>query len=146
MKPSDPVTLLDQNTSAFAFLPVVNWFYLFWQNSSLSSVMWGVGITALIVSTVGYNLVTRVDYSKAVRSEDDEQAVDILSIRTTAVSIVTLLAWMLIFIWSLIALWGHSENATIWPELLILISVLFLTLILSDIILNEILSEYEDSS
>jgi predicted membrane channel-forming protein YqfA (hemolysin III family) len=144
---TDALKLLESESSIFAFLPAVNYGYYIIQQPEYQFDIFLEATFALLVSSFLYNFLNEASLKQPEESEDtDEGAVDRgdagLSMRNTIIFTVLGLTWAVVFTKSLVELYSILSQDSVWPEILISASAVFVFLLLSDIILYLIVPRY----
>ena len=147
---TDAIHLLKgEEVTVFLFLPSVNWFYLFLQASPRGCLLTVMSIFGVIVGSAGYNLITNVDFSKYTEqggsAEEQSGSKEQLGTRLLIITLLLAICWIFVFFYSLVRLYAHFGNPSVWPEILVGVSVLFCVLFVSDLLLDFALSEEYDT-
>lgn len=134
---TDLLHLLDDESNAFAFLPALNNGYLYWQmpNPSLGNTcVFGISI---LIGAIAYNILNKVDFEE-YRSDSHSA----MPISSTSLLLIFGIIWLFVFGYSLILLWGRLLSGNIWPVLLTAVSLVVISLLLTDWILELLLPMY----
>lgn len=147
---TDAVHILDDESATFAFLPAVNYFYIYWENPSPGTTSTIIAVGALFISTVVFNILKQVDFESYLST--DEQNIkrvqspsqdNVLGLQSLIIVIILALVWMGLLINSLFQLWDLSGTETILPEVLISTSLLVIFLVIADLLLSIALPIYD---
>ena len=140
---TDSLRLLDDEVSAFAFLPAVNYLYVFWKTTNPSLELTIFSIFSVVISALGYNILVNVDFSPYTDNEGGSHGDNnTLKGLDLILPVISGLAWVALLILGLSELFQFFGGDTIWPELLVTVSLLLSSLVTSDLLLNEILPIY----
>jgi len=147
---TDAIQLLKgEEVTVFLFLPSVNWFYLFLQASPRGCLLTAMSVLGVLVGSAAYNLLTNVNFGKYTergkspggRSGGKEK----IGARLLVITLLLALCWIFVFSYSIIKLYAHFGGASVWPEILVGVSILFCFLFVSDLLLDLALSEEYDT-
>lgn len=127
MSIQDATAALNEDTGLFAFLPVVNFVFLIIQQ--YSDALLGITTLAALASAVIYNVIA---------AETGEFS----GIRLWVFRMLGML-WLLLLLGSMYLVMQYFTKSWIMPEILFFISVSFLCLLLTDIIFQWQLEDYE---
>jgi hypothetical protein len=150
---TDAVRLLNGESAAFAFLPVINYFYIYSQLPSPGAIDNAIFIGAVFVSALGFNILSQVDfeaYSGSGSTDVDNEPSDsaeneILGLQSLAILLLATIAWFLFFIDGLMQLCTRFTGSSVWPELLVVLSALVICLVVSDLLLTVLLPIYGEA-
>ena len=147
----DAIRLLNRESAAFAFLPAINYLYIYWEYPSSETTNLALTVGALFISAIGFNVLKHVDFESYLSSnttntshespESDEN--EVLGLWSLVVLILITSMWILFLVYSLVPLWELFTEATIWAGILFGVSVLFICLVVSDLLLPVVLPAYE---
>lgn len=151
---SDAVRLLNDESAAFSLLPATNYFYAYLKNPDPGFISNAIILAAIFLSAVWFNILSAVRFgsyaSTDIEGEDDESSESNDGELIDGVSLATILGaaamWILLFAGSLISLWRLFGESSILPELLAGISILFICLVGSDLLLTGILPIYNEDN
>ncbi|ELZ77467.1 MULTISPECIES: hypothetical protein [Haloferax] len=158
---TDALRLLDEEAVALAFLPAINYAYLFWWLRDPSWQAYGITGFAVFISAAVYNSYAHVDFGSFERSsygevelvEDDQgkqvkkqgkgDIVDGWSL--VVVGLISVL-WLLVFLGSLLDLAKILEAQSVWPTVLVTVSVLVVCLVITELAFSRWLPLYRRNS
>ena len=148
---SDAIRLFNRESAAFAFLPAINYLYIYWEAPSSEITDLAITVGALFISAIAFNVLKHVDFEPYLGSsttntsheapEPDENKV--LGLGSLVILILITGIWTLFLISSLVPLWGLFTEAIIWAGILFGLSILFICLVVSDLLLSVVLPVYE---
>ncbi|MBO4249279.1 hypothetical protein IL252_15800 [Halomicrobium sp. IBSBa] len=142
---ADSIQLLDEEVAAFAFLPSINYFFVYWQTKTPGILLISLSLFALLFSAIGYNILSSVNFTSFNKSLDnnseDSNTLDGVGL---VISLVVLIGWVGLFVNSILELLYFLDSSSIWPPLLIATSTIFIFLSLSDIVLDQVFGEHYD--
>jgi len=142
---TDALRLLDDEVSAFAFLPAINYIYLFWRVNNPSRELTVLSLLAIYFSAVGYNVLVNINFEPySTERENPSKNGSILTKKTLATIFVSGLLWLYLFVQSLLRLEQFFGGDTIWPELLVAVSLLLISLTTSDLLFDTMLPAYDE--
>lgn len=127
MSVQDVTTILNDDTGIFAFLPVANFTFLIIQ--SYANALFLASLTAALLSAIIYNIIA-----------GEPNITNFVPL--WAARFATLL-WTLLLLWSLVEISSYFSDDLIVPELLFFVSVSFLSLVATDILLGYFASGYD---
>lgn len=137
----DGIRLINQESAAFAFLPAINYLYIYSHTADPGMKINGIVIISLLISAVGFNILSQVSFERYLNQESGQKSVIGLWNLTFLLTITVV--WCGVLINSLIHLWPMTGRGTIWPELLIASTLLVIFLAITDILLEGFLSIYQ---
>ena len=148
----DAVRLMNEEIPAFSILPAVNYFYIYWESNSPGILTKVLVLTAFFFSAVGFNILSRVDFKKheqtneldSLSGEYRSKKKQKLDLKSVAIISASSIIWIAIFIKSLLVLWTFFGRETLWPELLFGVSILVMSVVVSDILLSLFLPVYDE--
>lgn len=145
---TDAIRLLNGDSSAFALLPAVNYFYIYWRVPNPDDQITNLTLFAFIISSVGFNILNRVNfksYLEPATNNSDSDEEKILSKWSLLILLGSAALWIIVLgksVYGLIELFGET---TIWPEALVAISGLLVCLIITDLLLTVFLPVYDEN-
>lgn len=142
---TDAVRLIDEEVSALSFLPSINFIYIYWRTPDPSPELSYMSIFSVFIGAIGYNILSSVNFREYSKSSTDDGDNLTLSIRGILISVLAGCAWIWAFISSLVSLYQYLQNGDFWPPLLIAISILFVSLLLSELLLDILFPEYNST-
>lgn len=154
---SDGIKILNDEAPVFAFLPSINFSYLFIQDAEPTYVLMGLVSVSILFSAALFNFLTNgvTSSDNTVENEDAEEASNEdtaknrrqsdSSPREGLVFGAILLFWVPLLLKSVYDLFSILENDPIIPEVLLIISVLFICLVVTDSVLYTILGSYGEN-
>ncbi|WP_263020179.1 hypothetical protein [Natronobiforma cellulositropha] len=148
---NDTIRLLKGEFVVFAFLPTINYCYIYWNHPNPGSTDVALVFGAIFTSAVGFNILTQVNfeaYTSSGEVAEDEELPNhsgdaVLGLQTLVVLILATLLWFVFLISSVVELWFVFTGESYFPGLLIVISVLVICLIASDLLLTKLLPNYD---
>ena len=149
---TDAVRLLNEESAAFSLLPAINYFYFYLKLSDPGLKSNVVILVAIFLSAIWFNILSTVQFGSYTGAgtdntdnesseSDDEHLIDSISL---VVILSAAILWLLSFTGSLISLKKLFGESAIWPELLAGISILFVCLVTSDLLLTGLLPVYNE--
>lgn len=135
----DSLSLLGDETTALAFLPVVNWVYILVASRSPSVVIWLQIGSTIVLATVLFNLLENLETNLDTEEGDTTRAEFYEAILLVGVAIV----WAAMFLWSIRSLTGLFDSDGVISEVLVVVSAVVLLLISSHILFRGYLPSYE---
>lgn len=135
----DSLSLLGDETTALAFLPVVNWVYILVASRSPSVVIWLQIGSTIVLATVLFNLLENLETNLDTEEGDTTRAEFYEAILLVGVAIV----WAAMFLWSIWSLTGLFDSDGVISEVLVVVSAVVLLLISSHILFRGYLPSYE---
>lgn len=137
---TDSLRLLGDRSSAFALLPGINYFYYYTQTGFSTT---GI-ILPIVLSAFLYNFLSGGSViTHSGKNADNETGLDI---KNTTIFILIGLPWAIAFGLSLCMLMSIFGNSGLWAEGLVAVSVVFISLLVSDLVLLLTVSEYKENS
>ncbi|MEZ3145712.1 hypothetical protein [Halobaculum sp. MBLA0143] len=136
----DSLSLLGDETTALAFLPVVNWVYILVASQSPSVVIWVQIGSTVVLATVLFNLLENLDVDQESEEEADTTQAELYEgILLVGAAIV----WAAMLLWSIWSLIGLFDSDEVISEVLVVVSAVVLLLISSHILFRSCLPSYE---
>lgn len=133
---TDAFKLLDGEANVFTLLPAINQGYIYWKTPDPSLTQAAFVLGSLLISVVAFNIITHGDFHQyGSNSKTMEQKYAIFFILIAVI-------WMAALAYSLIQLYEKFSLNDFWPVLLSAISLLFVFLLTTHIILNWALPMY----
>jgi len=154
---SDAIRILNDEAPVFAFLPSINFSYLFIQDTDPTPLLMVLVAASILFSAALFNFLTNRPASdnQAEKSTDsgntqsgnttNNQQQSNSNLREGLVFGAILLVWVPLLLKSAYDLFIILENEPIIPEILLIISVLFICLVVTDSVLYSILGSYGES-
>lgn len=141
----DAFRILDEEISAFAFLPAVNYMVVFLQRSEPHWKLSLFSLFAVFISVSSYNMLSNINFSSytGVSGSNSHQE-SLLTGLDLILPIVTGVLWLIVFGASILSLHELFPSTSILPEISVAISFLFIFLVTTDILFNSILSTYNE--
>lgn len=132
----DAVAVLNDDVALFAFLPPVNYSFLLIQiESPQNCLIYIVGLSVL-VGTIVYN------YVSANSSQPGTQAQKLGGAQRFGLAACGFI-WLCLLLYSMWRLFHLFSKSWILPEVLFLVSLSFISLIITDLFLNILIDTYE---
>jgi len=136
---SDAFKLLNSETNAFALLPAINHGYVYWKTNNPSVNQDLVVLFSIVVSAVAFNFLTHGEF-ESYNSGDDT-----IGLGTALLIILIAVVWLGSLVCSLIGLYSLLPSEKPWALLLAAVSILFLTLAFSHVLLSRYVPVYASS-
>lgn len=134
---SDGLRLLEGEANAFALLPAVNQGYIFWKTTNPSLTQNVIVLGSLLVSVTAFNIITHGDFHQyGLDSETMEIKYALLLIGITVI-------WTVALAISVIQLYEYLSPNKPWPVLLLALSLLFVSMLITHVILSRALPMYD---
>jgi len=133
---ADAFKLIDGEANAFTLLPAINQGYIYWKISDPSLTQAAFVLGSVLVSAVAFNIITHGDFHQDGPGSKTME-------RKYATSIIVIAGiWVMSLAFSLIQLYERFSLSEFWPALLSAISLLFVFLLITHIILSWALPMY----
>ena len=133
---TDAFRILDGETNILAFLPAVNQGYVYWKTANPSDMQAAIFVGSLLISVIAFNVLTYGNFSQYQDSSET------MEVRYALILIVFTVIWGMALGFSLLQLSELASSGELWPLLLSAISLLFLLLIITHILLSWALPMY----
>jgi hypothetical protein len=141
------VRILDDEFNLSAFLPSVNYFYYYLEQEAPTQELMLTTGGAIFVSAVLFNILSEASILGAngpvtEQSADNDSRTRDVDSRGVLVFVGVLFGWVPLLLFGILNLYSIFGGETIWPETLVAGSILFLSLLTSDLILNRLLPSH----
>jgi hypothetical protein len=134
---TDVLRLLDGEANAFAFLPAVNQGYIYWKATNPSLAHTAISLSYLLISVALFNILTHGEFHRYGPNKERMET-------KYAISLLVIMGiWVGALALSVIKLYDHFSSGELWPVLLSAISLLFVCLLITHVVLNQALPMYD---
>lgn len=136
---TDAIRVLNDESAVFSFLPAINFLYYFTGLETPTDFEIFLTLSSLFLSALLFNAVTEISILEDGQDEDTET--DLLS--SLAMLVIGGL-WTIVFLDSIAKLYTLFNTETIWPHLLSAVSIIFIFLLITDIMLYFLVPAYAE--
>lgn len=137
---TDAIRILNDESAVFSFLPAVNYLYFFTNQENPATFIIFLTLSSLFLSSLLYNALTEINLI-----EDNSGGERVSDLRSGVSMLVIGVLWVVIFGDSVVKLYTLFGPDSIWPELLSAVSILFIFLLITDLILFLIVPAYSEN-
>ena len=135
------VQVLNDEFNIFSFLPVINYSYIYIQEPAPGLRITIITGLTFFVSAILFNFLSEVELF--IQEEvDTHKESDSVDTRAVVAFVLIIAAWFPLLICGLVHIYSMFGGDTLWPEALMGTSILFLSLLASDLLLNKTISSH----
>lgn len=137
---TDAFRLIDDDSNAFTFLPIVNHGYVYWQTANPSTTNVAIMALSLLISTILYNILSNSDFS-----EYNSPSKNAIPLASALFLLSVVIIWTGVLGYSLVLLYENFSASNFLPGLLLGVSLTFICIKCTDLILSKYLPIYREN-
>lgn len=128
---TDLFDLFESESNAFAFLPAINFGYLYWKNTNPQTIDLSILILVIAVCSISFNILSGYNFGEFLETDGD-----VMGTRIALLFATIGLSWTIALGVSVFYLYDFLSTETIWPILLTAVTLVFIIITVSDLVLR----------